>query len=92
VISLIAPAPHPHAAQIFLNWFLSREGQTLYQEHSVKSGQRNANSRRTDIPKDVIAPEYRLKDDSVFWENGPAVDQETAEATKLLKAILAKRP
>src|SRR6266545_974585 len=92
VISLIAPAPHPHAAQIFLNWFLSREGQSLYQEYSVKSGQRNANSRRTDIPKDVIAPEYRLKDDSVFWENGPAVDQETAEATKLLKAILTKRP
>jgi iron(III) transport system substrate-binding protein len=92
VISLIAPAPHPHAAQIFLNWFLSREGQTLYQEHSVKSGQRNANSRRTDIPKDVIAAEYRLKDDAVLWENGPAVDQETAEATKTLKAILAKRP
>ena len=92
VISLITPAPHPHAAQIFLNWFLSREGQSLFQEQSVKSGQRNANSRRTDIPKDVIAPEYRLKDDAVFWENGPNVDQETAEATKLLKGILAKRP
>jgi ABC-type Fe3+ transport system substrate-binding protein len=92
VISLITPAPHPHAAQIFLNWFLSREGQSLFQEQSVKSGQRNANSRRTDIAKDVIAPEYRLKDDAVFWENGPNVDQETAEATKLLKTILAKRP
>ena len=92
VISLIAPAPHPRAAQIFLNWFLSREGQSLFQEQSVKSGQRNANSRRTDIPKEVIAPEYRLKDDAVFWENGPTVDQETAEATKMLKEILARRP
>ena len=92
VISLIAPAPHPHAAQIFLNWFLSREGQSLFQEQSVKSGQRNANSRRTDIPKDVIAPQYRLKDDAVFWENGPTVDQETAEATKMLKEILARKP
>jgi ABC-type Fe3+ transport system substrate-binding protein len=92
VISLIAPAPHPHGAQIFLNWFLSREGQSLFQEQSVKSGQRNANSRRTDIPKDVISPQYRLKDDAVFWENGPTVDQETAEATKLLKAILARKP
>jgi hypothetical protein len=80
-----------HAAQVFLNWFLSREGQSLYQEHSAKSGQRNANSRRTDIPKDVIAPEYRLRDDAVFWENGPGVDQETAEATKMLKGILAKK-
>ena len=91
VISLITPAPHPHAAQIFLNWFLSREGQSLFQEQSVKSGQRNANSRRTDIAKDIIAPEYRLKDDAVLWENGPNVDQETAEATKLLKGILAKK-
>ncbi|HWP24392.1 MAG TPA: hypothetical protein VNM15_09490 [Candidatus Binatia bacterium] len=92
VISLITPAPHPHAAQIFLNWFLSKEGQSLYQELSVKSGQRNANSRRIDIPKDVIAPQYRLRDDAVLWENGPTVDQETAEATKLLKTILARRP
>jgi len=92
VISLMAQTPHPHAAQIFLNWFLSREGQSTFQEQSVKSGQRNANSRRIDIVKDMIAPEYRLKDDAVFWENGPNVDQETAEATKLLKAILAKRP
>ena len=91
MISLIAPTPHPHAAQIFLNWFLSGEGQSLFQEQSVKAGQRNANSRRTDIPKDVIALQYRLKDDAVFWENGPTVDQETAEATKLLKGILAKK-
>jgi ABC-type Fe3+ transport system substrate-binding protein len=91
VISLIAPTPHPHAAQIFLNWFLSREGQSLFQEQSVKAGQRNANSRRIDIPKDIIAPQYRLKEDAVFWENGPTVDQETAEATKLLKGILAKK-
>jgi ABC-type Fe3+ transport system substrate-binding protein len=91
VISLITPPPHPNAARIFLNWFLSREGQTLFQELSVKSGQQNANSRRMDIAKDVIKPEYRLKVDSVYWENGPNVDQETAEATKLLKDILSRK-
>lgn len=91
VLSLITPAPHPNAARIFVNWLLSREGQTLYQETSVKSGQLNANSRRMDIPKDVIRPEYRLREDGAYWENGPNVDQETAEATKLLKEILAKR-
>jgi len=91
VVSLITPTPHPNAARIFLNWFLSREGQSLYQELSVKSGQLNANSRRMDIPKDVIRPEYRLREDGVYWENGPTVDQETAEATKLFKEILSKR-
>ena len=64
----------------------------MFQEQSVKSGQRNANSRRTDIPKDIIAAEYRLKHDVVFWENGPNVDQETAEATKLLKGSIVRKP
>jgi ABC-type Fe3+ transport system substrate-binding protein len=91
VVSLMTPAPHPNAARVFLNWFLSREGQTLYQEYSVKSGQLNANSRRMDIPKDVVRAEYRLREDGIYWENGPTVDQETAEATKLLKDILARR-
>jgi iron(III) transport system substrate-binding protein len=91
VVSLITPTPHPNAARIFLNWFLSREGQTLFQELSVKSGQLNANSRRMDIPKDVIRPEYRLKEDGIYWENGPTVDQETADATKLFKEILSKK-
>jgi iron(III) transport system substrate-binding protein len=90
-ISMLTPAPHPNAAQVFLNWFLSREGQTIYQEQSVKAGQRNANSRRVDIPKDVIRPEYRLKEGAEVWENGPDVDKETAEATKLLKEILARK-
>ena len=43
-------------------------------------------------PEGVILPEYRLKDDAVFWESGAAVDQETAEASKMLKEILARRP
>ena len=90
-ISLLTPAPHPSATQVFLNWFLSKEGQTIYQEQSVKAGQRNANSRRMDIAKDMIRPEYRLKEGAEVWENGPDVDKETAEATKLFKEILAKR-
>ena len=90
-ISMLTPAPHPNAAQVFLNWFLSKEGQMIYQEQSVKAGQRNANSRRMDIAKEVIRPEYRLKEGAEIWENGPEVDKETAEATKLFKEILAKR-
>jgi ABC-type Fe3+ transport system substrate-binding protein len=92
VISLITPAPHANAAQVFLNWFLSKAGQTIYQEQSVKSGQRNANSRRMDIPKDAIRPEYRLKENTDVLENGPDVDKETADATKLLKDIVARKP
>jgi len=47
-ITLINRAPHYHAAKIFINWFLSREGQTAWQKHTDRS------SLRTDIPKETI--------------------------------------
>ena len=42
-VALMDKAPHPNAAIVYLNWLLSREGQTEY----VKSGR---NSRRLDVP------------------------------------------
>ena len=47
-ISLINRAPHPNAASVFINWFLSRQGQMAWQKHNDR------NSLRTDIPKDVL--------------------------------------
>jgi len=42
-VALMDKAPHPNAATVYLNWLLSKEGQTEY----VKSGR---NSRRLDVP------------------------------------------
>jgi iron(III) transport system substrate-binding protein len=47
-ISLINRAPHPNAAKVFINWFLSREGQISWQKLTDR------NSLRTDIPKESI--------------------------------------
>jgi iron(III) transport system substrate-binding protein len=47
-ISLINRAPHPNAAKVFVNWFLSRQGQTAWQKYADR------NSLRTDIPKDML--------------------------------------
>ena len=44
-------APHPNAAKLFVNWFLSREGQMAWQERTRQ------NSLRMDIPKDGLRPE-----------------------------------
>lgn len=52
VMGLINKAPHPNAARVAINWLLSREGQILYQKVWAK-----ADSRRIDIPKDVV-PEF----------------------------------
>ncbi len=48
-ISLFKQAPHPNVAKVYMNWFLSREGQLAWQKHTGR------NSLRTDIPKDMLA-------------------------------------
>jgi ABC-type uncharacterized transport system YnjBCD substrate-binding protein len=53
-------APHPNAARVFINWFLSKEGQTTYQE-IMNTTSDYAESMREDIPKDPIPPEYRRR-------------------------------
>ena len=59
-IALMKQAPHPNAAKVFINWFLSREGQSAYQE-IMNTGPEYAESMREDIPKDSIPPEYRRR-------------------------------
>lgn len=53
-IGLINKAPHPNAARVAINWLLSREGQIAYQRVS-----KSADSRRTDIPKDMVSADVR---------------------------------
>jgi len=59
-ISLIKGAPHPNAARVFINWFLSRKGQTAMQKSNDLYGELPPNSRRLDVPKEMLSPENRL--------------------------------
>ena len=52
VIMLMNKAPHPNAAKLFLNWFLSREGQT-----AMVTAYPQRQSFREDVPTDMIPPE-----------------------------------
>jgi iron(III) transport system substrate-binding protein len=52
-IALMKQAPHPNAAKVFINWFLSREGQTIYQE-IMNTPTDQVESMREDISKDPI--------------------------------------
>jgi iron(III) transport system substrate-binding protein len=58
-LGLMNQAPHPNAAKVFINWFLSRSGQIALQK--LGDTDDPANSRRTDIPKDAIPPDNRLQ-------------------------------
>ena len=43
VVMLVKNAPHPNAAQLFANWFASREAQTIYEAQMMET------SLRTDV-------------------------------------------
>ncbi len=60
-LGLVNRAPHPNAAKVFINWFLSREGQLTLQREATKAMVLGSNSLRIDIPKDMIPPEERLE-------------------------------
>lgn len=47
-ISMFKDGPHPNAAQLYVNWFLSRDGQLNWQKHTGR------NSFRADLPKDML--------------------------------------
>ena len=59
-IAVFKNAPHPNAAKVYVNWFLSREGQLIWQKLTGR------NSFRTDIPKDMIP----YKEEQVPKEGG----------------------
>jgi ABC-type Fe3+ transport system substrate-binding protein len=59
-MGLLNRAPHPNAARVFVNWFLSREGQLTMQREYAKHNHSGSNSLRVDIPKEMIPQDVRL--------------------------------
>jgi len=57
-LALMGQAPHPNAARLFVNWLLSREGQSAFQK-IMNTPDVVMESMRTDIPKDLIPQENR---------------------------------
>lgn len=83
-ITLVNKAPHPNAAKVFINWFLSRRGQIVYQD---SHGDRD--SLRIDIPKDKIPPaQRRLADRKYFFVDGPEFI-DVKPAVKIIDEALA---
>lgn len=61
-LGLLNKAPHPNAAKVFINWFLSREGQLTLQKALAMSGEGAPDSLRIDISKDDVKPLDRRLD------------------------------
>ncbi len=60
-IAMPTEAPHPNAAKVFINWLLSREGQTALQR-TANTPYNSEESLRSDIPKDMVRSEVRRVD------------------------------
>ena len=87
---LLDKAPHPNAAKVFINWFLSREGQATFQRSYGQTGADVPNSLRLDVPKDKILPEDRRIEgvDYVELFNPEVIDMKPV--LKIYKQALAE--
>jgi iron(III) transport system substrate-binding protein len=87
-ISLIQGAPHPNAAKVLINWFLSRRGQIALQKYKDLYGDLPPNSRRIDIPKEMLPPESQLVKGRKYTDVSRAEWQDMAPIHKLIKEVI----
>jgi iron(III) transport system substrate-binding protein len=88
-LSLIKGAPHPNAARVFINWFLSRRGQSAVQKYPDLYGDAAPNSRRIDVPKDDLPPESRIVKGRKYLDISDIELQDTGPVLKLIKEVQA---
>src|SRR5262249_12909703 len=82
-ISRFANAPHPNAATVFINWFLSKEGQEAWTTH-IQAG-----SRRLDVsqPDPLLVPVPGRK----YFRSGPESSVQDGAAVQKYLADLVKK-
>jgi iron(III) transport system substrate-binding protein len=87
-ISVFNKAAHPNAAKLFINWWLSKEGQIVAQTANPVD-----QSLRTDIPIDMVTPEYRRQPgiDYLFMDGDPQVVGHEDDMLAFMKGVLASK-
>ena len=87
-IALINQAPNPNAAKVFLNWFLSRAGQTVWQATMNGKVQEPSDSMRVDIAKDKVSAPAKREEGKKYRVTG-FLDPDPP--TKLFKELIGKK-
>jgi iron(III) transport system substrate-binding protein len=84
-LALINKAPHPQATRVFVNWLLSKEGQTHWQKKS------DNNSLRVDIGKDMLSDQRSIPQEGKKYLNASLPEYEdVAPLQKIVEEALAK--
>jgi iron(III) transport system substrate-binding protein len=89
-VSVFANAPHPNAAKLFVNWLLSKEGQTLTH---TKIPNLDRSSLRNDIPFGEVVPEQRRSAGAeyLFPDSVPGFEARQEAAQKEILQIWESR-
>lgn len=90
-ISFIKGAPNPNAAKVFVNWFLSSRGQLALQKYPDLYNEDAPNSRRIDIPKDMLAPSMRMTAGRKYFDVSDPKYADMSPIFNLLKEIVKSR-
>ncbi len=86
-LALINNAPNPNAARLFINWFLSRNGQTVWQTVMNTKVLEPSDSMRVDIPKDKVSSPSKREEGRKYRVTG-FLDPDPP--TKLFKELTGK--
>ncbi len=84
-LMFINRAPHPNAGKVFLNWLLSKEGQTVFSKGMGYV------SRRVDVPTDHVPSYWVPKPGVKYWAGYYEEDATMSpEQIKFLKSIYGR--
>jgi iron(III) transport system substrate-binding protein len=87
-LSILNRRPHPQATKLFVNWLLSREGQTHYQNHFTRIDP--IFSLRDDIPVDPAVEPYRPKPGDKFMSVYSSEFRDLQGAYKIIDEVLKR--
>jgi iron(III) transport system substrate-binding protein len=84
-LMLFNKAPHPNAAMVFVNWLLSKNGQTAWSQAAGYV------SRRTDVPSDHLPSYAAPRPGSKYWVSYlEKTIQRAPEEEKLLNELFSR--
>ena len=67
-IVLMNSQPHPNAARVFINWYLSRDGQIAFRQANNTVEDETTTSLREDLPLNVVPEAARRRKDVDYIE------------------------
>ena len=84
-------APHPNAAKLFANWWLTKEAQTAY--NTLVTGGGQPPSLREDVPPGVTLPQERREPGVVYIMGSldTSLPDRTLEAVEFAQRMFLER-